>query len=456
MNDFYFLKSYSKLSVFVEGLENIFKNFSNQHVKDSLLIAVAAFSINRFTDEEFRRLQSNDYFTNIVNVNNKDLNYHFSEISQNYSEIIIFLLAQYDLDKCKIHLYNNQYLLKITFNSNTKDNSIFLLSNVYLNSFLLTNYTFSFISTNTFLENHNKFEFNFFDTNSDSLIKFQPFANKQNYIFSLLACLYTLIAFLLDFRVVFEEDKINVQFADSLKENGYAIIPNFYDPLTIDSIKDITYSLAKIQFESGNAYTYGTNKNLQRIYNLISKHDIYWNLLLDKRVESILEYFFNRNTLHDKYYLSSYQANILYPGADKQILHTDLSMPEPLPPWPVRLNINLTIDEFTIFNGSTLVVPGSHHWLKKPNPLSEDLSLIPLTVPRGSLVVWTGHIWHQSGSNTTDKPRAALLACFAASYLRELAVEENFLAVNSIDTLNRMPRELKTLIGKFHGIKKGA
>ena len=33
----------------------------------------------------------------------------------------------------------------------------------------------------------------------------------------------------------------------------------------------------------------------------------------------------------------------------------------PLPEWPVRLNYNILLDDFTGQNGSTKLVPGSHH-----------------------------------------------------------------------------------------------
>ena len=58
----------------------------------------------------------------------------------------------------------------------------------------------------------------------------------------------------------------------------------------------------------------------------------------------ILEFFFDRETLHQKYMLSSFQSNIIYPGGEEQQLHVDSSLSNPLPPWPIRLNINFLLN----------------------------------------------------------------------------------------------------------------
>jgi ectoine hydroxylase-related dioxygenase (phytanoyl-CoA dioxygenase family) len=136
------------------------------------------------------------------------------------------------------------------------------------------------------------------------------------------------------------------------------------------------------------------------------------------------------------------------------VLHVDSSVPDPLPPWKIRLNINLLLDPFTETNGATLVYPGSHKFLRKPTS-GDDVSLQMRKViaPAGSLVLWTGHLWHQSGSNHDTRPRAALLACFAASYLREVAVEENYLEVMDRDRVESLPFEVKTILGYYHGRK---
>lgn len=238
-------------------------------------------------------------------------------------------------------------------------------------------------------------------------------------------------------------------------EQGYLIIEDFLTPAQVAELKDITHGLAKDELQNKSAYLYGHGNKLQRVYNLLNKHQKFRELIVTPTVLGILERVFSRDTLHQKYYLSSFQSNILNPGAEAQKLHVDSSVPDPLPPWLIRININFLLDDFTPTNGSTLVAPGSHHRLRKPQK-NEEIDLINVLAPAGSIVMWTGHLWHKTSANTSAHSRTALLACFAASYLREVAVEENYLEVMSKETLNACSKELQNLLGVGHGIKQGA
>lgn len=450
MLKFHFLSSYAKLKEFVDGIRDTLAVLPNEKIRERIVIEVAAFSINKHRSGDRRLLCTNDYFTEITGASIDHGMFNSSEILNLYAEVIKYLLPLTKFD----HFVTGPDIqgLKTRFfsNQNSVNGYFLLVDKNELNSYL-----------SVYCKDLPDLNFKNSNSSNEHVISFEDPNTGLNTIFDdyhsiVIGSLYTLLTYILKFGSQFLYTELSEGVAKDLVQNGYAVIPNFIDQEMVKELKKITYSIARNQAESGTAYVYGNDARLQRIYNLIGKHDFYWNLLLDERVEMIVETFFKRNTLHDKYYLSSYQANILYPGATAQILHTDLSMPEPLPPWPVRLNVNLAIDDFTTLNGATLVVPGSHLSLKKPNAHCEDAPLVPVTVPCGSLIIWTGHLWHKSGANRSDKPRAALLACYAASYLRELSVEENYLAINSSNLLNRMPRPLRALIGGFHGIKKGA
>jgi len=243
--------------------------------------------------------------------------------------------------------------------------------------------------------------------------------------------------------------------AEHLESQGYLIKPGFLSDLQIMELREIVYELAKVESINNEAYFYGNENRLQRIYNILNKSPKFAEIFLGRaEIFELLQQFFGGSGRHTPYYLSSFQANILNPGARAQVLHVDSSVPDPLPPWKIRLNINLLLDPFTEKNGATLVYPGSHKFLRKPTS-GDDVSLQMRKViaPAGSLVLWTGHLWHQSGSNHDTRPRAALLACFAASYLREVSVEENYLEVMHRDRVESLPFEVKTLLGYYHGRK---
>ena len=168
---------------------------------------------------------------------------------------------------------------------------------------------------------------------------------------------------------------------------------------------------------------------------------------------------FDRDTLHDKYTLSSWHGNIIPPGGEEQKFHLDSSVPLPLPPWIIRANINFILEDYNNSNGATMCVPGSHKFLQKPTQSDEikyENKLKKMIAPKGSMVIWSGHLWHKSGENKTKNERVALLACFAASHLIEMALEENHSLVIDSSNLKYFSEDLKKLLLFSHGIKKGA
>ena len=168
----------------------------------------------------------------------------------------------------------------------------------------------------------------------------------------------------------------------------------------------------------------------------------------------ILNNFFARETFHDLYSLSSVQSNHLSPKSEAQQWHIDNNVPEPIPLFPIRLNINLTLTEFTNNNGSTEVISGTHKSQKKPtlNQI-QNKNITKLLAPKGSLIVWNGSLWHRSTSNNSKKERIALLACFCSSLIRELTCEENYNVIYQKNNLKKTSDYLKNIMSFDHGIK---
>ena len=249
------------------------------------------------------------------------------------------------------------------------------------------------------------------------------------------------------------------QQKEKFEANGYLVIENFITGTVAAELRKLVTEMASFEEKSGEVYYYPFDKSglTQRVWNLTNKSERFRDLLELDELSEIMNYVFRRPTSHQLFHLSSFQANILYPGAERQKLHIDTPFPEPLPPWPAKANSIWLLDDFTDENGATEVVPGSHKSSAKPT-LEDDKNIkyIKVVAPRGSVIFTHGNLWHRAGRNQSSKPRIGLLCSFAASYMKEIASEEDQTIVISEEVKSNASKRLSAILGLGHGIKDGA
>lgn len=80
------------------------------------------------------------------------------------------------------------------------------------------------------------------------------------------------------------------------------------------------------------------------------------------------------------------------PREDVRSIHRDLRIPVPRPHRTVVCNSLLALDRFTVENGATCVVPGSHKWESNEAPGMEKA--MPVLMNPGDIVIFDGLLWH--------------------------------------------------------------
>ncbi|WP_199556068.1 phytanoyl-CoA dioxygenase family protein [Sandaracinobacteroides hominis] len=84
----------------------------------------------------------------------------------------------------------------------------------------------------------------------------------------------------------------------------------------------------------------------------------------------------------------------------------------------------IPLDDATVANGTVRLVPGSqtggvapHIWRDETKDIAVDVdeaAAVAVEVPAGSIVAFSSHTLHATGSNSTDKPRRVYLAQYTA------------------------------------------
>jgi len=133
------------------------------------------------------------------------------------------------------------------------------------------------------------------------------------------------------------------------------------------------------------------------------------------------------------YRIGSLTAIEIHPGETDQVLHTDDGIyPLRIPGVQFQINAMWALQDFTVENGATRVVLGSHkdegsyrsyEQKREYNGESDSTDgLVQAVMPKGSVLFYMGTTLHGGGANRTDKPRAGLINTYALGWLRQ---EEN-------------------------------
>ncbi len=87
---------------------------------------------------------------------------------------------------------------------------------------------------------------------------------------------------------------------------------------------------------------------------------------------------------------------------------------------PFVLNIMWMLTDFTVENGATRIVPGSHLCGGVPSGEPRD-DEIQIEGTAGSLLAWEGRTWHGAGLNRSDGPRVGMITFFSGPMVRTLS-----------------------------------
>ena len=127
-----------------------------------------------------------------------------------------------------------------------------------------------------------------------------------------------------------------MKLTDSLKkefnDSGCVVIANLISTDHATALLEKVIALAAREVEIGDPYFYPFDKSgkTQRVWNLVNKGKMFRDLFEIDLIDEFMNFIFDRNTTHQKYFLSSFQANLISPGSEQQKLHIDTPVPEPL------------------------------------------------------------------------------------------------------------------------------
>jgi len=234
-------------------------------------------------------------------------------------------------------------------------------------------------------------------------------------------------------------DSSSKSIAEALERDGCVVLDNVLDRSEIDQVaRDMAPYMeaapkGKDEFDGFETRRAGT---------LIARSAKAREIIMNPRILDVTAKLLSHAAA---YQLHLTESVWLGPGSAAQEIHKDQEDFEGFcfpKDYDTVVAAMWALTDFTEANGATRVVPGSHK-LEGDRKFSLEESE-PAEMKAGSVLLFTGQIYHGAGANVTDTIRESLVIMYTVGWLRQ---EENQYLCVPMEILRKLPEDLLRLMG---------
>lgn len=226
-----------------------------------------------------------------------------------------------------------------------------------------------------------------------------------------------------------------------LKTKGYTILRKW---VSNEWLKKINEVLPK-SFEEHKKIRQNNNNGITSdgvAMNVLASDDIFIDFLQEMIDRGLIESL-EKNYFGEKCILNSFSAlsniksesDLFYKKVHRDIRGYSGKI-------PLLLNSLVMVDDFTVENGGTLLLPYSHLIEEKPTRKFWEENCINMTGRAGDIILWNSNIFHASGINKTTQIRRGLPITFSLPYYKQLLDYPRALGYDRKDEFNEKIQQL--------------
>jgi ectoine hydroxylase-related dioxygenase (phytanoyl-CoA dioxygenase family) len=233
------------------------------------------------------------------------------------------------------------------------------------------------------------------------------------------------------------------KIAEALARDGCAIVDRVIDAPARARLTD---ELAPWVAATDPGRDDFAGRRTRRTGGLVARSPACRDLILHPLVQGAVQRVLAHATSHQ---LHLTQVISIGPGEPAQPIHRDQWAFDffPFPNgYEVQCNTIWALTDFTEANGATRVIPGSHLYADKLQLHERDS--LPAEMEAGSVLLYTGALYHGAGANRSDATRTGINLTYAVSWLRQ---EENQYLSCPPEIARTLPTPLLRLMGYARG-----
>ena len=212
--------------------------------------------------------------------------------------------------------------------------------------------------------------------------------------------------------------------------NGFTVLNDCFSQSEIEEISK-SFDDTKEKFDKLYSYMHLqllNEHNGIRAPFLIDKTGIFVKLATNDKLLQLVS-----KLIKGSFYLNQ-QNGIINPAGNtynQGMWHRDLPYQHFTSSSPLGINALYCIDDFTIENGSTFVLPGTHKVTKFPSDIFVEENAKQITAKAGSYIVLDCMIFHSGGVNNSSNDRRAVNHVFTIPHIKK-QIDYHFNEIPSI------------------------
>jgi ectoine hydroxylase-related dioxygenase (phytanoyl-CoA dioxygenase family) len=224
---------------------------------------------------------------------------------------------------------------------------------------------------------------------------------------------------------------------EQLTEQGYAVFPNLTPAAMLAEMRARVEALyAEEGDQAGREFKH--EPGALRLANCVDKGAVFERAIAMPEVLEAVG-----AVLGPEFKLSSLNVRTALPhNGVSQPLHCDMAaIPDEKGYWVC--NCIWMLDDFTLENGPTRAVPGTHLLKRLPDrPKEAHPDEVKITGKAGTVVVMNAHLWHGGEANLTDRPRTALHSFYCRSDKPQQQYQKALLRPETVAALTPLQRRV--------------
>lgn len=205
--------------------------------------------------------------------------------------------------------------------------------------------------------------------------------------------------------------------ASQVRRLGYTIIDSGY---SAEKIQDISKAFDAERSRYVSEWGFERLKSVNEAFTLrapmLFGGPLFFELLENKNIINLL------NMLISGKYILNQQNGVINPARESYsqgVWHRDLPYQHFVSDTPLAINALFCVDDFTIANGSTFVLPASHKTPEFPGDRYLAENSIQIRAVAGQFIVLDCMVFHSGGLNQTDRDRRAVNHVYTIPYFKQ-------------------------------------